>query len=210
MITGISDYQLGGQGVKRLATEANFIQGGYTIRLNHKQDLVGDFVKGVAKYWKQLLMQFGSFEMFAKITGEDQQPVWQAFKVADMIPDDVSFSVDTYASTYQAREVLQKQALDRLNILAPFIQAGIIDPMPLLEDVFKSYGLEDAQRYFTPDAQAAYAQMRQQWMMAAAEGLKSIAAGDQAIDINSFRQPAPTDVGATGRAASGDYGTPAG
>jgi hypothetical protein len=217
IITGVSDYQFGGQGVSRLATEANFIQGGFAVRLNHKQDMVGDFVIHICKYWKQLLQQFGSFEVFAEVTGEQAEPVWQSFAVAENIPDDVAFSADMFPSTFQAREVLQKAAQDRLNLLAPFIQMGLVDPLPLIEDIFKSHGIEDGQRYLTPQAQQLFEQMKQNLMAVAAQGglttqnvdLNSIMQSGAAADTNQLREPAATDVGATGRAASGSPGSTA-
>lgn len=148
-VAGITEDMLGGAGPRRQATQASFIQGAANVRLQQKQDRIGEFVKGVAKFWKQLLQQFGNYEMAVRIEGTVTQEEWATITVAETIPDDIAFDVDVFPSSFQTREAELQSAMSMYNLLR---QDPMINPQRLIEKVLKAFG-EPAPEAFILDQQ---------------------------------------------------------
>lgn len=184
-VIGLSDYQWGGSGKVRQATEANLIQGSYNVRIEEKQVIVGKLVQHIARFWIQILKQFGTYEQALRITNQVGQEEWVQFKVQDVIPDDLTVRIDVYQSSFQSKEVREKQASDRYNLLR---KDPLVNPFKLIEDVFKASGITDPQAYFN----------QMPMMTPPPDG--SVVDGGGSMDTNQLREPAPTDGGATGRA----------
>jgi hypothetical protein len=160
--------------------------------VEEKRQQVGKMIENVVKYWAMLLRQFGDYDTFVNITGDMGEPEFVQFKIAEVVTDELSFSIDTFQSIFQTREVQQKAALDRYNLL---VNNPLINPVKLVEDIFRAYGIQDI---------APYLQQQQPMMpgMPGAEGpgLQSVAAGGGAVDVNMLRAPAAIGAGSTGRA----------
>src|SRR5689334_21777118 len=52
-----------------------------------------------------------------------------------------------------------QSSVQLLQLMMPFMQLGIVDPLPLIVDVFKAFGRRDTDKYLTPQAQQAAQQM---------------------------------------------------
>lgn len=190
-ILGLSDYQMAGQGPVRQATEANFIQGNFNIRIQDKQARVGDFLKGWIRYWTQLFKQFGDYETALKITNDLGEDEWVVFTIAEEIPDDLNFEIDIYTSNFQSKEVERNDSQNLYNL---FRNDPMINPVYLIQKVAHAYGEKEVQRVLMP---------QQPPPVPGQEGVESAESAGQAVDLNALRQPPALDPGATGRAASG-------
>lgn len=191
-LTGMSDYQLGGQGVSRQATEASYIQGAFNVRINEQQDIVGDWVKEIARYVKQLLQQYGDYQTTLKITGDTGEETWRTFTIAETIPEDLDFNVEVYPAEHNSKEVEMKRALDMYNLLR---QDPLVNPQKLLERVFRAFGEQSPEAMFVQQ-QALDPQTGQPIGHGGA-------ADAGAIDVNQIRQPANVEGGNSGRAFGG-------
>jgi hypothetical protein len=197
VVFGVTDYQMGGGGgPRRQATEAGLIQSGYTVRVEEKRQQVGRLIEQTVKYWAMLLRQFGDYSTIVKITGDMGQEEFVSFKIADTITDELSFSIDVYSSMFQSRDIAQKQAMDRYNLMA---NNPIVNSVKLIEDVFRAFGIQDVSQYMAQQ-QPMQPPGMQPGMEGGAPGMKSIMAGNQAVDTNAFREPPPVGAGSTGRA----------
>lgn len=189
LVFGVTDYQMGGQGgPRRQATEAGLIQSGFTVRVEEKRALVGRLVERIVRYWAQLLRQFGDYQTALRITNDVGEKVWSEFKVMDAVAAEVDYTIDTYQSMFQAREVQQKQAMDRYNL---FRRDPLVNPTRLVEDVYRATGIQDVAAYLAPQQQPAVPGQEQP---------ESVQSAGEVMDINKLREPAPLGAGATGRA----------
>lgn len=187
-IIGLSDYQFAGQGPARQATEANFIQGNFNIRIREKQDRVKKTFIHVSKYWKQLFQQLGDFKVYLQVTGDAGQEDWTEFTINETIPDDLDWDADAFASDFQSKEVERADAQALYNLLR---NDPAVNPAFLLDRIARAYGIKDPQRMLAPP------QPQQP------EPIESAEAAGNVVDLNALRAPTPTDPGASGRAASG-------
>lgn len=199
VVFGASDYQMGGSGgPSRQATEASLIQSGFSVRVEVKRGAVGKLVNRVARYWAQLLRQFGDYQMALRITNDVGQEVWEPFKVQDAVGDEVDFTVDTYPSMFQAREVTQKIAENRYNLLR---NDQMVNPQKLIEDVFRASGVQDVTAYMAQQQPQVPGQPQPE---VGPDGqplpIESRGAAGQVVDLNQSREPAAIGAGATGRA----------
>lgn len=147
IVSGITEDMLGGAGPGRQATQASYIQGAANVRLQHKQDRIGEFVKGIAKYWKQLLQQFGDYQMAVRIEGTVQEQEWAEITVAEEIPDDIAFDVDVYPSAFQSKEAQLQSAMSMYNLLR---QDPLIQPEKLINKVLKAFGESAPEAFIMP------------------------------------------------------------
>lgn len=201
-ILGVSEYQLTTGGVARQATEASYIQGSFNIRLNEKQDIVGDFVKKIAKYIKQLLFQYADYEMALKITGDAGQDEWALITVAHEIPEDLDIEVDVYPSMAQSKEVQLQNAMGMYNLLR---MDPLINPQRLIENVLKAFG-EPTPEAFILQPQTVIDPVTGQPVQVP-PGQHGGAAAGGAIDQNDLRKqltPSGSGPGDSGRQLSGE------
>lgn len=199
VIFGMSDYQMGGSGgPKRQATEASLIQSGFAVRVEIKRGAVGKIVNRITRYWAQLLRQFGDYSTALRITNELGQEEWIQFKVQDAVGDEVDYTIDTYQSMFQAREVQQKQAQDRYNLLR---NDQLANPARLIEDIVRSFGIQDVTAYLAQQ-QPPQPQAPQVGPDGQPIPIASRIAGGQAVDTNQYRRPASVGAGNEGRALS--------
>lgn len=179
-VSGLTEDMLGGAGPRRQATQASFIQGAANARLEHKQDRIGEFVKGIAKYWKQLLQQFGNYDMAVRIEGTVTPEEWVEITVAETIPDDIFFDVDVFPTRLISREAELQSAMSMYNLLR---QDPVINPEKLIRKVLRAFG-ESAPEAFL---------VQQQPQIDPATVEHGGAAKAGAIDQNELRQATRTE-----------------
>lgn len=190
-IFGLNDYHLGGTGIGREPTEASYIENAFSVRLNEKQDAVGDLLHESLRKVKQILQQWADFETQFQITHQGEQ-VWATFVVADNIPKDLEFVIDIHTASFQDKATERKDMLDLLNITAAIPE---VNKLPILERLFKTYGFPDPNMLIQPVAPP----------VTGPDGQPLEPGGPataNAIDPAALNQPPNTDAGNTGRVAS--------
>lgn len=178
-VLGIPEHYLGGQDVARQATQAGYIENALNIRINEKQDIVGDFLVEILRGWKQVLQQYGDFEKEFQITLMGQE-MWQNFHVSQNIPDDLDFLVDMYPSTFQSKEQERQEILELLNLTANIPE---VNRMVLLERLFRAYGYADPSMLIQPVQPPMLGPDGQPMEPGAEQSMGSLSQG--AIDTNS-------------------------
>lgn len=148
--TGVTENTLGGAGIARQATQANYIESALGVRLNMKQDLIGDAIIEVCHKWTDLDRQYGDYEETYQITGVDEQ-TWQTFMVADSVPADFDMSADMMIAAFQAVEQEKKELMDLLNITANLPGNNIA---PIMERLYKAFGFPTPGLMYQPPEQA--------------------------------------------------------
>ncbi len=197
-ITGITEDMLGGAGAGRQATQASFIQGAANVRLQHKQDRIGDSVMEIGRFFKQVLQQFGEYQMAVRIEGTVTEEEWAVITVAEAIPDDIAFDIDVFPSSFQSKEAMLQSAMSMYNLLR---QDPLVNPERLIKKVLKAFGEPSPEAFLVPPQPPQIDPATGEQIDPNQHG-GSARAG--AIDQNELRQPSVGEPGETGRALSGD------
>ena len=147
-ISGVSDYQRGGQSqnIKRTATEAAMIQDSSNARAQDRLTKVEGFLAEAGERIIQLLQQFTTEEQMARVV---TMPVKAWFKFdKDRIAGRFDYSVIGGSTEPQNETFRRQSALQTVDLSMPFIEAGIVNMealyMKLLRD---GMGMKDAERY---------------------------------------------------------------
>lgn len=143
-VSGVSEYQAGGMPeIRRTATEAGIIADASNARAADKLATIESAIGSVAKHLIALAQQYMTQEQVVRFTGPNSEPVWVKF-TKDHIAGEFDFDVEG-GSTAPTNESFRRQsALQMVDALAPFIQAGVIDPQKVVEHVLQfGFGVKD-------------------------------------------------------------------
>jgi hypothetical protein len=156
-VTGISDYMRGSpeQNIRRTATEAAMIQDAANSRARDKLSKVESFLSDVGERVVLLMQQYLTGEHVARITSVAGR-AWVNYD-SDYLQGSYDFEVEG-GSTEPRNEVFRRQsALQLVDAMAPFVSAGVVDPMGLARYVLQyGFGIKDVSMLLTaPDQQAA-------------------------------------------------------
>jgi hypothetical protein len=136
-VSGVSDYMRGQMPeTRRTATEAAMLQDAQQSRSADKLSKVEDFLARLGEKLIQLLQQYMTGEQVVRIVGQDGQTVWLTYD-KDYIQGNFDFEVEA-GSTQPQNETFRRQAaMQMVDAMAPFAQAGVVDPAAVARHVLQ-------------------------------------------------------------------------
>lgn len=155
-VTGISEYQRGTlPEIRRTATEASILQGAADSRAQEKLIVIERGIAKVATSLIKLAQQYMTEEQVVRVIDKRGQWAWVEFD-RDYIDGDFDFTVEA-GSTVPMNEGFRRQrALQIVDAMAPFAQAGIVKLEALAKLVLEQgFGVKDADNYFAAPQQQA-------------------------------------------------------
>ena len=147
-VSGVSEYQRGAlPEIRRTATEASIVQDASNARAADKLATIEAAIGCVAQNLVALAQEFMTGEQVARVVGKDGAPLWVTFD-ADYIKGEFDFEVEA-GSTQPNNESFRRQsALQLVDALAPFAQAGVINMEKLAVRVMQfGFGIKDPESY---------------------------------------------------------------
>lgn len=148
LVSGVTEYQRGQVAeVRRTATEAAMIQDMSNARSSDKLAIIERMISEIAERCVQLAQEFLTTEQVAKVVGPDGASVWMPY-TRDEVQGEFDFHVEA-GSTQPMNETFRRQsAMQLLDVMAPFISSGVIDPARLAEHVLRQgFGIKDTQQF---------------------------------------------------------------
>lgn len=168
LVTGVSEYARGAAPeTRRTATEASIIQDAANARAADKLATVESVLGEIGKNIVDLAQQYLTGEQAAQITRDDGTSLSWVFTAED-IEGDLDFTIEA-GSTQPRNEVFrQKQAVDLLTALSPFLGSGMLNDAALVVHVMKEgFGVKRPERFLGP--MAGVDPMQAQMMQAQAQ-----------------------------------------
>jgi hypothetical protein len=144
-ISGISEYARGAlPEIRRTATEAGIIQDAANARASDKLAIIEKAIADAARRLVMLAQQYMTGEQAVRVAGRDATNVWVDFD-RDYIQGEFDFEVEG-GSTQPVNESFRRQmALQVVDAMAPFAQAGILDMAKLATYVLQQgFGIKSA------------------------------------------------------------------
>lgn len=161
-VSGVSDYMRGQpeSAIRRTATEAAMIQDAANARSRDKLAKVETFLSDCGEMIVLLMQQFLDGEHVARITSVAGR-AWVNYD-ADYLRGSYDFEVEG-GSTEPRNEAFRRQsALQLVDAMAPFVQAGVVNPQGLARYVLQyGFGIKDTSQMLNGPQD----QMMQQAMM---------------------------------------------
>ncbi|HEV2471655.1 MAG TPA: hypothetical protein VGS41_03255, partial [Chthonomonadales bacterium] len=135
-ITGVSEFQRGVvQQRVRFATEAALLANQSGARGTQARIEYEKFVEELAR---DVLWMSATF---ARPHDQDERILWSALSSVK----DVSVLEQSTAFKDPAFEM--QSSIQLLQVMAPYIQGGVVNPRPLIQDVFRAFGKRDVDKY---------------------------------------------------------------
>jgi hypothetical protein len=161
-ISGVSDYMRGqpDSAIRRTATEAAMIQDAANSRARDKLAKIESFLSDCGEKIIGLMQQFVTGDQVARITSVAGR-AWVNYD-ADYLQGSYDFEVEG-GSTEPRNEAFRRQsALQLVDAMAPFVQAGVVNPQGLARYVLQyGFGIKDTSTLLNGPAEQ---QMQQQQM----------------------------------------------
>jgi len=165
-VSGVSDYMRGSMPeIRRTATEAAIAQDASNARAAEKLATIELDIGQCANRLVQLAQQYMTGEQVVRVVGSNSIPLWVQFD-RDYISGDFDFEVEA-GSTQPVNESFRRQmALQMVDAMAPFAQAGVVDMAALARHVLQfGFGVKSPEAYLTaPQQQMQQGQPGQQPM----------------------------------------------
>jgi hypothetical protein len=143
-ISGVSDYMRGQpeSAIRRTATEAAMIQDAANSRARDKLSKIESFLSEVGEAVIGLMQQFLDGEHVARVTSVAGR-AWVNYD-ADYLQGSYDYEVEG-GSTEPRNEAFRRQsALQLVDAMAPFVQAGVVNPEGLARYVLQyGFGVKD-------------------------------------------------------------------
>jgi len=155
-VSGVSDYMRGAMPeIRRTATEAAIAQDASNARAADKLAVIEIEIGKTAARLVALAQQYMTGEQVARVVGSNALPLWIRFD-RDYIQGEFDFEVEA-GSTQPVNESFRRQmALQMVDAMAPFVQAGVVDMAALARHVLQfGFGVK------TPEAFLAAPQQQQ-------------------------------------------------
>ena len=139
--TGVTEYQRGviNQSVK-FATEAALLANQSGARGNQARIEFEQFVNFATRCLLQMVRAFAP-AMMSDGAPEDALLLQSVMAVQDI-------KVIEASTSYKDPSAEMQTNLQLLQAMMPFIQAGLVNPTPLVADVFRAFGKRDVHKYF--------------------------------------------------------------
>jgi len=159
-VSGLSDYQRGVlPEIKRTATEASILQGVADSRAAEKLTLIEKGIAKVAFRLIKLAQQFMTEEQVVRVVDKRGAWSWVQFD-RDYIDGEFDFNVEAGSTVPQNEGFRRQRALQLVDAMAPFAQAGVVKLEALAKIVLEQgFGIKDADAYLNiPEQPMAPAQ----------------------------------------------------
>jgi hypothetical protein len=185
-VSGVSDYMRGQMPeTRRTATEAAMLQDAQQSRSADKLAKVELFLGRLGERLIQLMQQYMTGEQVVRIVGQNGAPLWLTYD-ADYIQGQFDYEVEA-GSTQPQNETFRRQAaMQMVDAMAPFAQAGVVNPAAIAEYVLQfGFGVKD------PSAFMAQPPMQQGAPPPGAEGQAPPPEGQPAPEGGGAPQGAP-------------------
>ena len=156
-ISGVAEFMRGSVSeIRRTATEVGLLQDAANART---ADKLATIELGVANIGKRLLglsQQFLTGTQVARIIGKDGDAVWVKYD-RDYIAGEFDFEVVGGSTMPNNESARRAQALDMMNAMTPFAQAGIVDMGKLAAYVLQTgFGVKNPESFIVaPEPPAA-------------------------------------------------------
>lgn len=148
MVSGVTEYQRGQVAeVRRTATEAAMIQDMSNARSSDKLAIIEKMISNIAQRCVQLAQEFLTTEQVSKVTGPNGAVAWMPY-TRDEVQGEFDFHVEA-GSTQPMNDTFRRQsAMQLLDVMAPFISAGVVDPAKLAQHVMREgFGIKDTDQF---------------------------------------------------------------
>ncbi|HLK55048.1 MAG TPA: hypothetical protein VKU00_00700, partial [Chthonomonadaceae bacterium] len=145
-VTGVNEYQRGviNNSVK-FATEAAMLANQSGARGNQARIVFEQFIDRVAKAVLKVVLKFGPALMEEQASPEDMMLFAALTGVTDIC-------VLEGSTAYKDPVADMQSSLQLLQVMMPFIQAGLVNPLPMITDVFRAFGKRDVGKYVNSQA----------------------------------------------------------
>lgn len=142
--SAVTEYQRGSVSeIRRTATEASMIQDMSNARSADKLAAVERAISEIAERCVQLAQEFLTTEQVANVVGPDGASGWVTFD-RDAIQGQYDFLVEAGSTQPQNESFRRQSAMQMLDAMGAFIQAGVVDPAKLAEHVLRNgFGVKD-------------------------------------------------------------------
>lgn len=155
-VSGVSDYMRGAMPeIRRTATEAAIAQDASNARAADKLTLIELTIGKTASRLVALAQQYMTGEQVARVVGSNAIPLWIRFD-RDYIQGEFDFEVEG-GSTQPVNESFRRQmALQLVDAMAPFVQAGVVDMGALARHVLQfGFGVKSPEAFLAAPAPQA-------------------------------------------------------
>ena len=154
-VSGISDYQRGVlPEVRRTATEATILQGGADSRAAEKLTIIELGIAKVASRLIKLAQQYMTEDQTVRVLDKPGKWAWVSFD-KNYIDGNFDFSVEAGSTVPMNESFRRQRALQMVDAMAPFAQAGVIKLDALARLVLdQGFGIKDIDRYLNPAEEA--------------------------------------------------------
>jgi hypothetical protein len=156
-VSGVSDYMRGAMPeIRRTATEAAIAQDASNARAADKLASIELEIAACASRLVALAQQYMTGEQVARVVGSNAIPLWVKFD-RDYIAGEFDFEVEG-GSTQPVNESFRRQmALQLVDAMAPFVQAGVVDMGALARHVLQfGFGVKSPEAFLAaPNPQTA-------------------------------------------------------
>lgn len=152
-VSGVSDYMRGAMPeIRRTATEAAIAQDASNARASDKLALIELTIGKTASRLVALAQQYMTGEQVARVVGSNAIPLWIRFD-RDYIQGEFDFEVEG-GSTQPVNESFRRQmALQLVDAMAPFVQAGVVDMAALARHVLQfGFGVKSPEAFLAAPA----------------------------------------------------------
>lgn len=152
-VSGVSDYMRGAMPeIRRTATEAAIAQDASNARAADKLALIELTIGRTASRLVALAQQYMTGEQVARVVGSNAIPLWIRFD-RDYIQGEFDFEVEG-GSTQPVNESFRRQmALQLVDAMAPFVQAGVVDMAALARHVLQfGFGVKSPEAFLAAPA----------------------------------------------------------
>ena len=155
-VSGISDYQRGVlPEVRRTATEATILQGGADSRAAEKLTIIEKGIAKVASRLIKLAQQFMTEDQTVRVLDKPGKWAWVKFG-PNYIDGDFDFNVEAGSTVPMNDGFRRQRALQIVDSMAPFAQAGVIKLDMLAKLVLdQGFGVKDIDKYLNPPQEEA-------------------------------------------------------
>lgn len=153
-VSGVSDYMRGAMPeIRRTATEAAIAQDASNARAADKLAVIEIEIGRTAARLVALAQQYMTGEQVARVVGSNALPLWIRFD-RDYIQGEFDFEVEA-GSTQPVNESFRRQmALQMVDAMAPFVQAGVVDMAALARHVLQfGFGVKTPEAFLAAPQQ---------------------------------------------------------
>ena len=139
-VTGVTQYQRGViANAAKFATEAAMLQNQSGSRGNQARIEFEQFLDMIAIRMCEITKWFAPSLML------DQDPADQA--LLDALGKVQDISVIENSTSYKDPGIEMQSSLQLMNAMGPYIERGLVNPVPLIQDVLRAFGKRDVTKY---------------------------------------------------------------